>query len=77
MVRLLSFSRFIFILCIYSFLSGSGFESVCLGAESIILGRSSVVLCSGTENMSQAPMLIDGLTARWGAALGRYHLATH
>ena len=29
--------------------------------------RSNVVLCGGTENMSQAPMWIDGLTARWGA----------
>mgnify|MGYP003385195010 CR=1 FL=1 len=52
-------------------LCGSGFESVCLGAEAIIDGRSSVTLVGGTENMSQAPMTIDGLTARWGAALGK------
>jgi len=52
-------------------LCGSGFESVCQGAEAILLGRSSVTLCGGTENMSQAPMVIDGLTARWGAALGK------
>mmetsp|Transcript_1590 Transcript_1590/g.2217 ORF Transcript_1590/g.2217 Transcript_1590/m.2217 type:complete len:402 (+) Transcript_1590:3-1208(+) len=51
-------------------LCGSGFETVCQGAESIILGRSSISLCGGTENMSQAPMLIDGIVARWGAALG-------
>lgn len=49
----------------------SGFETVCLGAESIILGRASVVLCAGTENMSQSPMVIDGITARFGAALGK------
>jgi acetyl-CoA acyltransferase 2 len=36
-----------------------------------MLGRSNVVLCGGTENMSQAPMAIDGLTARWGAQLGK------
>jgi len=52
-------------------LCGSGFEAACLAAESIILSRSSVVLCGGTENMSQAPLSIDGLTARWGAALGK------
>lgn len=52
-------------------LCGSGFESVCLGAEAIIDGRSSVALCGGAESMSQAPLNIDGLTARWGAALGK------
>lgn len=52
-------------------LCGSGFETACLSAESIMLGRSNVVLCGGTENMSQAPMAIDGLTARWGAQLGK------
>ena len=34
-------------------LCGSGFEAVTLGAESIILGRTNLVLCGGTENMSQ------------------------
>ena len=52
-------------------LCGSGFETVCLGAESILGGRSKIALCGGTENMSQAPMVIDGLTARWGTALGK------
>lgn len=52
-------------------LCGSGFETVCLGVEAIQQGRSSIALCGGTENMSQAPMVIDGLTARWGAALGK------
>lgn len=32
--------------------------------------RSSIILCGGTENMSQAPMVIDGISARWGASLG-------
>lgn len=32
-------------------LCGSGFETVCLGAESIILGKASITLCAGTENM--------------------------
>eukprot|EP01035_Chromulina_nebulosa_P017876 gene17876-23492_t len=52
-------------------LCGSGFEAVCLGAEAIELGRSNVTLCGGTENMSQSPLTIDGLTARWGATLGK------
>ena len=49
----------------------SGFETVCLGAENIQLGRSSITLCAGAENMSQTPLAIDGLTARFGAALGK------
>lgn len=52
-------------------LCGSGFESVCLGAEAIQDGRASITLVGGTENMSQAPMTIDGISARWGAALGK------
>lgn len=52
-------------------LCGSGFETLCLGAESIQDGRSSIALVGGTENMSQAPMTIDGISARWGTALGK------
>ena len=52
-------------------LCGSGFETVCLGAEAIQQGRNNINLCGGAENMSQAPMVIDGITARWGAALGK------
>lgn len=52
-------------------LCGSGFESVCLGAEAILDGRASVTLVGGSENMSQAPMTIDGISARWGTALGK------
>lgn len=52
-------------------LCGSGFETVCMGAESITLERSAINLCGGTENMSQAPMVVDGLSARFGTALGK------
>lgn len=50
---------------------GSGMEAVCLGAEAIELQRANITLCGGTENMSQCPMVIDGLSARWGTALGK------
>jgi len=56
-------------------LCGSGFEAVCLGAESIMLGRASVTLCGGTENMSASPMVIDGIAARHGVALGKGMIA--
>jgi acetyl-CoA acyltransferase 2 len=46
-------------------LCGSGFETVCMGAEAIETGRASVILAGGTENMSSAPMVIDGVTARF------------
>ena len=49
-------------------LCGSGFETVIMGAEGIDIGRrSKVVLAGGSENMSAAPMVIDGITskARW------------
>lgn len=52
-------------------LCGSGFEVACLAAEAIEQGRTSIALVGGTENMSAAPMVIDGVTARWGAALGK------
>ena len=53
-------------------LCGSGFETVIMGAESIMLGRAKNVLTGGAENMSAAPMVIDGVTARFsGAALGQ------
>jgi acetyl-CoA C-acetyltransferase/acetyl-CoA acyltransferase 2 len=50
-------------------LCGSGFQAVVSAAEQIILGEASVVLCGGTENMSQAPHVIRG--AREGFAFGR------
>jgi acetyl-CoA acyltransferase 2 len=52
-------------------LCGSGFEAVCLAAEAIELKRGHVMLTGGTENMSQCPMVIDGISARFGTALGK------
>jgi acetyl-CoA acyltransferase 2 len=52
-------------------LCGSGFETATLAAEAIELGRSSILLTGGTENMSQAPMVLDGLSTRFGTALGK------
>lgn len=46
-------------------LCGSGFQAVVSGAMEIMLGEAEVVLCGGTESMSQAPHVIRG--ARWGA----------
>ncbi len=58
-------------------LCGSGFETVIMGAEGIDNGRSKVVLAGGSENMSAAPMVIDGITARWSPpALGKGLQAT-
>jgi acetyl-CoA acyltransferase 2 len=51
-------------------LCGSGFESVILGAQSIKLGDSQIVVCGGAENMSNAPLSVDGNNARWGVKLG-------
>ena len=49
-------------------LCGSGFQAVVTAAQEIQLGESDVVLCGGSENMSQAPYaLID---ARFGTKLG-------
>ncbi len=45
-------------------LCGSGFQAIVTGAQEILLGEAEVVLCGGTESMSQAPHVIRG--ARWG-----------
>src|SRR5690606_20904798 len=45
-------------------LCGSGFQSIVNGAQEILLGEAEVVLCGGTESMSQAPHVVRG--ARWG-----------
>lgn len=45
-------------------LCGSGFQAIASGAEQILLGEADVVLCGGTESMSQAPHVVRG--ARWG-----------
>mmetsp|Transcript_34143 Transcript_34143/g.82158 ORF Transcript_34143/g.82158 Transcript_34143/m.82158 type:complete len:401 (-) Transcript_34143:1295-2497(-) len=51
-------------------LCGSGFETVILGAQSIALGESKIAVCGGTENMSNAPLQVQGNDARWGVKLG-------
>jgi len=45
-------------------LCGSGFQALTQAAQEILLGDAEVVLCGGTESMSQAPHVIRG--ARWG-----------
>ena len=46
----------------------SGMQALILAAQSIAVGESSVVLCGGTESMSQAPYVSD--RARAGLRLG-------
>lgn len=50
-------------------LCGSGFQVVVSAAEQILTGQANVVLCGGTESMSQAPHVIHGL--RDGARFGK------
>ncbi|WP_138159878.1 acetyl-CoA C-acetyltransferase [Peptoniphilus catoniae] len=47
---------------------GSGLRAVSLGAQIIKAGDAEVVLCGGTESMSQAPFLLD--KSRWGYRMG-------
>jgi len=47
-------------------LCGSGFETIAQGANAIRLGQSSIAVCGGSENMSAAPLTVDGNAARWG-----------
>ena len=47
-------------------LCGSGFETVIQGAKSIKLDEAKIVVCGGSENMSMAPLQVDGNDARWG-----------
>lgn len=49
-------------------LCGSGFQALVSGAHQILLGEASVVLCGGTESMSNAPYVVRG--ARQGLRLG-------
>lgn len=48
---------------------GSGLKSVALGAQAISNGDADIIIAGGTENMSQAPYLLDS-RARWGYRLG-------
>lgn len=49
-------------------LCGSGFQAVVTAAQEIQLGESDVVLCGGSENMTQAPYALRD--ARFGTKLG-------
>mmetsp|Transcript_21969 Transcript_21969/g.45971 ORF Transcript_21969/g.45971 Transcript_21969/m.45971 type:complete len:396 (+) Transcript_21969:107-1294(+) len=51
-------------------LCGSGFETVIQGAKSIKLNEAKIVVCGGSENMSMAPLQVDGNDSRWGVPLG-------
>ncbi|HHP9545714.1 TPA: acetyl-CoA C-acetyltransferase [Streptococcus pyogenes] len=47
---------------------GSGLKAVELGAQKIQMGNADIVLVGGTENMSQAPYVLQG--QRWGSRMG-------
>ncbi|XP_006030083.1 3-ketoacyl-CoA thiolase, mitochondrial [Alligator sinensis] len=49
-------------------LCGSGFQSITSGCQEICLNESEVVLCGGTENMSQAPYAVRNV--RFGTKFG-------
>ena len=49
-------------------LCGSGFQAIVSAAQEIQLGESDIVLCGGSENMSQAPYALRD--ARFGTRLG-------
>lgn len=51
-------------------LCGSGFETLIQGATAMKVGDATVTICAGTENMSAAPLQMDGNHARWGVQLG-------
>jgi acetyl-CoA C-acetyltransferase len=47
---------------------GSGLQAVAHGVEAIAAGHAHIVVCGGTESMSNAPYLMNG--ARWGFRMG-------
>ncbi|RQM21686.1 hypothetical protein B5M09_008198 [Aphanomyces astaci] len=51
-------------------LCGSGFQSLINGIHEIKLGEASIAVASGTENMSQAPLVSYGDKSRFGVGLG-------
>lgn len=51
---------------------GSGLKTVMLAAQSIIAGDNEIVVAGGTENMTQAPYVMD--KARWGVRMGNTEL---
>lgn len=56
-------------------LCGSGLRSVSMAAQLIQTGDVDIVLCGGTENMSQAPYLNTG--QRFGSKMGDAKLMDH
>ena len=46
---------------------GSGMKTLIEGARSILTGDAEIVLCGGTESMSQAPFALPDM--RWGARM--------
>ena len=46
-------------------LCGSGFEAVIQGAHQLLLGDHEAVLVGGTENMTQAPLILRGARDGW------------
>lgn len=46
----------------------SGLKSVMLAAQAVMCGDSKIVVAGGTENMSDAPYLLQG--SRWGQRMG-------
>lgn len=56
-------------------LCGSGLRSVSLASQIIGCGEAEIILCGGTESMSNAPYLLpDG---RWGARMGDKKILDH
>lgn len=51
---------------------GSGLKSVSSAAQIIALGDADIILCGGTESMSNAPYVMND--ARWGARMGNTSL---
>lgn len=56
-------------------LCGSGLRSVSMAAQLIATGEVDVILCGGTESMSNAPYLNDG--QRFGTKMGHYEVIDH
>ncbi len=56
-------------------LCGSGLRSVSLAAQIIASGGADVIMCGGTESMSNAPYLSP--SNRWGQKMGHYEMVDH
>lgn len=47
---------------------GSGLKTIQLAAQAVLLGDADIVVAGGTENMSQAPYVLQN--QRWGSRMG-------